>query len=131
MPSLRLQVLEELTDLQNSTNELVRITFDNPLFSYRFEPQKREKIINALLPELLEKFPDLRPHILLAAACEQTTTNSLVTAQFLASLQQCEAHPETVWRAASYFTRLTSTTEEENHVRRQGGCTLYQRTFEN
>ncbi len=131
MPCLRDQLLDELTDLKNSTNEPVRVSYDTVLFGYRFDPPQREQIINALLPELLEKFADLRPHILLAAAGEQTTTNSPVIAQFLASLKDCEEHAETVWRSSSYFRHLSSTIEEETDVRQHGGCTLYQRTFDN
>src|SRR5439155_19903978 len=113
LPCLRDQLVDELTDLKNSTNEPVSISFDKVLFGYRFAPQTREQVINALLPELLQKFPDLKPHILLAAAAEQTTTSSPVTMQFLVSLNECEEHPERVWRSSSYFTRLSSTIEEE------------------
>ncbi len=131
MPFLRNQLLDELTDLKDSTNEPVRVSYDEVLFAFRFFPQKRETIINALLPELLEKFPHLGPQILLAAAGEQTTTDSPVTAQFLTSLRNCEQHSEAVWRASSYFTRLSSTFEDEKDVREHGGETLNQRTFDN
>ena len=131
MPCLRNQLMDELTDLENSTNELVRVSYDSVFFAYRSSPEKREKAINTFLPELLEKFPKLKPQILLAAAGEQTTDDSPVTAQFLASLKKCEENPNAVWRASSYFTRLSSTFEEEDTVRKQGGCTLNQRTFDN
>jgi len=131
LPCLRNQLFDELSDLLNSTNEPARVSYDKVLFAYRFFPQKREKVINALLPELLEKFPKLGPQILLAAAGEQTTVDSPVIAQFLASLRICEENPGAVWRSSSYFTRLSSTLEEEEEVRKTGGCTLYQRTFDN
>lgn len=131
MPCLRAQLLDELADLKHSTNEPVKVSLDTVLFGYRFDPQIRERVINALLPELLEKFPDLRPHILLAASAEQTTADSPVTAQFFASLKECEEHPERVWRSSSYFRHLSSTIEEETDVRLHGGCTRYQRSFDN
>ena len=131
MPCLRNQLLDELTELKNSTNEFARVSYDTVFFAYRFYPPKREKVINALLPELLEKFPELRPHILLAAAGEQTTADSPVTAQFLASLKECEENPNAVWRSSSYFKHLGSTLEDEDAVRKYGGCTQYQRTFDN
>src|SRR6266567_244277 len=131
MPDLRKQLLDELTDVKESPKELVVVDYDKVLFAWRFDPAKREQIINALLPELIEKFPDLKPYILLAAAGEQVTTNSPVTEQFLASLRRCEEHPEAVWHSSSYFTHLSSTLEDEKEVRDHGGCTLYQRTFQN
>jgi hypothetical protein len=131
MPQLRLLLLDELTAARQNPPEPVSLNFEEVLFAYRFRPDQREKIVNTLLPELLEAFPDLKPYILLTAAGEQTTTNSPVTAQFLASLKSCEEHPEAVWHSSSYFTHLSSTLDEEKDVRQHGGCTLYQRTFNN
>jgi tetratricopeptide (TPR) repeat protein len=131
MPQLRLLLIDDLNDVRKNSGESVSVSYDGVLFAYRFDQDEREKIINKLLPELLEKFPDLKPYILLAAAGEQTTTNSPVTAQFMDSLRNCEEHPELVWHSSNYFTHLSSTLEEENDVRDHGGCTLYQRTFDN
>jgi tetratricopeptide (TPR) repeat protein len=131
MPQLRLFIFDELTDVKQNPPEPVSVTFEQALFAYRFDSDRREKIINGLLPELLRAFPELKPYILLAAAGEQTTTNSPVTAQFLASLKTCEEHPEAVWHSSSYFTHLSSTLAQELEVRQHGGCTLYQRTFDN
>ncbi len=131
MPQIRLLLLDELTAVKQSTNEWVSVSYDGVLFGYRFHQDQREKIINKLLPELLEKFPDLKPYILLAAAGEQTTTNSPVIAQFMESLKSCEEHPESVWHAPNYFTHLSSTLEDEKNIHMYGGCTLYLRTFNN
>ena len=131
MPQIRLLLLDELTAVRQGANEWVSVSCDGVLFGYRFHQDQREKIINKLLPDLLEKFPDLKPYILLAAAGEQTTTNSPVMAQFMESLKSCEEHPESVWHASSYFTHLSSTLEDEKDIRDHGGCTLYQRTFNN
>ncbi len=131
MPQLRLLLLDELTAVRQNPPEPASVSFEEVLFAYRFHPDQREKIVNTLLPELLQTFPDLKPYILLAAAGEQTTTNSPVTAQFLASLKSCEEHPQAVWHSPSYFTHLSSTLAQETDVRQHGGCTLYQRTFNN
>jgi hypothetical protein len=117
MPDLRAQLFDNLKELEQSTNEPFIVSFENVLFAYRFYPEKREKIINTLLPELLEKFPDLKPYILLAAAGEQTEPDSPIIAQFLASLKQCEEHPETVLHPSSYFTHLSTTVEDERAAR--------------
>ncbi len=50
---------------------------------------------------------------MLAAAGEQTEPDSPVIAQFLASLKQCEEHPETVLHPSSYFAHLCMTKEDE------------------
>jgi len=131
MPDLRAQLFDELKDLEQSTNGPFIVSYEGVLFAYRFHQDQREKIINTLLPELLGRFPDLKPYILLAAAGEQATTNSPVIAQFMSSLKSCEEHPESVWHMTNYFTHLSSTLEEEKDVRDHGGCTLYQRTFNN
>lgn len=131
LPALRAQLIDELTDLRASTNEWVSVSLDEVLFAFRFDPERRESIINKLLPELFELFPELKPHLLLTASAEQTTTNAPVTAQFLASLKECEARPESVWRSSNYFRNLASTVEDETDVRKYGGVTRYQRTFDN
>ena len=58
-----------------------------------------------------------KPYILLAAVGEQTTTNSPVVALFLASLKQCEEHPETLLHPSSYFTHLSTTVADEKAAR--------------
>jgi tetratricopeptide (TPR) repeat protein len=115
LPGVRTQVFDELRVVEQSTNGPFIVTFENALLAYRFRPENREKIINALLPELLKKFPALEPYILLAAAGEQIEPDSPVIARFLASLQECEAHPEAVLQPSSYFADLSS----------------YERTFDN
>jgi hypothetical protein len=132
MPDLRAQLYDELKDLEQSTNEPFIVSFENVLFAYRYHPEKREEIINSLLPELLEKFPDLKPYILLAAAGEQTEPDSPVIAQFLASLKQCEENPETVLHPSSYFTHLSTTAQDEKAA--HSGwvyAAVYERAFGN
>ena len=131
MPHLQKQLIEELTDVWQSPKDAAAISYDHVLFAWRFKADKRQEIINALLPEIIERFPELKPHLLLAAAGEQISTNSPVIAKFLASLKSCEEQPEAVWHSSSYFTHLTSTEAEETDVRLHGGTTLYQRTFQN
>jgi tetratricopeptide (TPR) repeat protein len=130
-PQIREQFFADLAGIEHSSNGPVNVSFDEVLFGYRSHQDQREKIVNLLLPELLEQFPDLKPYILLTAAGEQTTTNSLVGGQFLDSLKMCEEHPESVLRTTNYFTDLSSTLEEEKDARNTGGITLYQHTFEN
>ena len=131
MPYYRQELLDQLADIREHPRDDVDICFDSVLFAYRFRPPDRERITNELLPELLQAFPELEPYLLLTAAGEQVSTNSPVTAQFLASLKRCEEHPETVFQPKSYFTHLSSTLEEEKAVGRAGVCTQYQRTFDN
>lgn len=117
LPHSKAQLFDELKDLRQSTNEPFIVSFENALFAWRLHPDQRERVINALLPELLENVPDLKPYILLAAVGEQTTTNSPVVAQFLASLKQCEEHPESLLRPSSYFAHLSTTVEDEKAAR--------------
>jgi len=117
LPHLRAQLFDELKDLRQHTNELVIVSFEDALFAYRNYPDRREKAINALLPELLQNFQSMKPYILLAAVGEQTTTNSPVVAQFLTSLKQCEENPETLFHPPSYFTHLSTTLEDEKAAR--------------
>jgi hypothetical protein len=131
MPHVRKQLIDELTEVNENPKDPLVVSFDTVLFAWRNYPEQREKVLNTLLPEMIQKFPNLKPHILLAAAGEQsTTTNSPITARFLTSLKECEEHPETVWHSRSYFTHLSSTLEDEKAVKQFGGYTLYQRMFE-
>jgi hypothetical protein len=131
MPYYRQELLEQLTDLREHPRDDIDISFDPILFAYRFRPPDRERITNELLPELLRAFPEFEPYLLLTASGEQVSTNSPVTAQFLASLKHCEEHPETVFKPKSYFTHLSSTLEEEKNHAQQGVSERYQRTFNN
>lgn len=89
------------------------------------------KAFDVILPELLEKFPKLKPQILLAAVCEETDTNSPVIPKFLESLKQSEEHPETVPQPTSYFTHLSTTLEDEKAARSHRFYDRgYERTFE-
>jgi hypothetical protein len=120
MPDLRAQLFDELRDLQQSTNKPFLVSFGGVLFAYRFYPEDRKQIIDALLPELLEKFPDLKPYILLEAVGQELNPDSALIEQFLASLKQCEENPETLKHdTSSYFTYL-STTEEDETAKRNG-----------
>ncbi len=62
LPDLRAQLFDELKDLEQSTNEPFIVSFEKVLFAYHFHPEKREQVVNALLPELLTKFS--RPYAL-------------------------------------------------------------------
>jgi hypothetical protein len=130
MPIIRQHLLDELTEVQKGHRDLPLVTYDDVLASWRLDAVKRSKIVNTLLPEIIEKFPDLKPYILLAAAGEQCDTNSPVITQFFDSLKYCEAQPESVRMPTCYFAHLSSTLEDENEVRQRGGLTLLQRTFE-
>ena len=131
LPQLRLMLLDQIAGVQKNSADLANFSFDDVLDGYRYRQDQREEIVNKLLPELLDKFPDLRPYLLLAAVAEQTSTNSPVTQQFLASLNNSAEHPESVWLSSVYFTHLTSTSNQEDDVHYHGGQTLYQHTFEN
>ena len=131
LPELKFFMLDQMRELRRHPTEPIEVSFDEILMMDRFNPRVREKIINACLPDFLAQNPDLKPYILLAAAAEQTETNSPVIAQFLASLRECEERPESVWLASNYFSHLSSTREDEKEVKMHGGTTQYQRTFEN
>ncbi len=132
LPYLREQLFDELRDVEANSGKGISINLETPLFAYRFDPAKRERVINTFLPELLVKFPDLKPYILQAAAAEQTTTNSPVITQFLTSLKECQEHPETVRDSSSFFTHLTFTADEDKEA--SMGHTIrnsYQQAFDN
>ncbi len=59
-----------------------------------------------ILPSLIQKFPDLTPHLLSCAAGFQTDTNAPVIAEFRKSLAACTEHPENVLGGAYYFEEL-------------------------
>lgn len=130
MPHVRKQLIEELTDASENPKDPVKVDFGNAIFPWRNYPDPSQKILRTLLAEMIEKFPNLKPYLLLEAVGLQTNTNSPISVQFLTSLKECEEHPEAVWHAKSYFTRLSSTLEDEKAVGQFGGYTLYQRMFE-
>ena len=128
---LRAKFFDELKDLEGKTGEPFIVNFEGGLFAYRFYPERRNQAMNAVLPDLLEHFPKLKPYILLAAVGEQTASDSPVVAQFLASLKECEEHPETLLQPSSYFTHLSTTLDDEKAARSGWVyANVYERTFE-
>lgn len=55
---------------------------------------------------MIQKFPDLAPHVLSAVAAFQVDTNSPVIAEFRKSLAACAEHPEQVLGCSTYFKYL-------------------------
>lgn len=132
MPELRLRMMDELNDLKNNPEDLAPIGFENVLSAYRFyNSDHREEIVNQLLPEMLKTFPELKPYILRAAAAEQSSTNSPVIQEFLATLKDCEEHPESVWNAPVFFGTLAFDLNSEEDLRNHHTDTPFKRTFDN
>jgi hypothetical protein len=63
-----------------------------------------------LLPTLIQKFPELAPHLLSSAVSFQVDTNAPVIAEFRKSLNACTAHPENLLGCAKYFEYLLCNT---------------------
>lgn len=122
MPQLRRQLIDELTDVNATQKDPVGVNYSAVLLA--FKRTQREQIVNAILPEMIERFPNLKPYLLLGAVGEQVTTNSAVIAQFLASLKECDEHPETVWHARSYFVQLKSSLDDERIINNKQYATI-------
>jgi hypothetical protein len=131
IPSCRKLLLRQAELVQTNTSAVIKIDFQPVLFGFRARPDDREKVMNAALPDLLQKFPALEPYILLEAAGEQFSSNSPVIAQFRASLRKCEEHPESVLKPGDYFTHLSSTIQDEKYAGQTGFPTLLRRIFDN
>lgn len=126
VPHVRNRLFDYLSEVEARTNEPIVITFEDT-----FVILNGPKAFNVVVPELLQKFSKLKPYILLAGAAEQIETNSPVIGQFLESLSQCEEHPETVLQPSNYFTRLSTTLEDEKLARlQQISFNPYERSFE-
>lgn len=59
-----------------------------------------------VMPKLIQKFPDLAPHLLSSALCFQVDTNAPIIAEFRKSLSACATRPEKILGCANYFENL-------------------------